>query len=148
MLMRVQRLPVAASTFDSLFNMEQEIDGLFGNILGTTWVPAARTYPAIDMAEYENETVVVAEMPGVKKEDVKISVHDGTLHISGERKEQDLPEKSSRIRNEIRVGRFDRAIPLPHAVNVDQVSAELDNGVLRIVLPKAEEARAREIRVR
>ncbi|MFN0158594.1 MAG: Hsp20/alpha crystallin family protein [Bacteroidota bacterium] len=149
MLVRVHRLPTPASSIDTLFGFEKEIDNLFGDLLNKhVVVPAKRSYPALDMVEQENETVVVAELPGVRKEDVKVSVHDGVLTISGERKAHQLPEKSVSVRSEISIGKFSRSVQLPHEVQNDGISAELTNGVLRIVLPKAEEARPREIQVR
>ena len=146
MFMRVQHLP-ASSPFEPLVNFEQDIDDLFDSFLRTGSSQVGYTYPAVDIAEYENETAVVAEMPGVKKEDLKLSVHDGTLTISGQRKAHQLPEKSSWLRNEIRTGEFARTIQLPHDVNVDSISAELTNGILRVMLPKSEHVRPREIKV-
>ncbi len=142
MFSRVQRYPISRS----LFNLEREIDDLFGSVLGTGRSVWDREYPAVDIAEYENESVIIAEMPGVKKEDVKISVQDGVLAISGERKA--LPEGSRAIRNECCGGKFNRAVDLPHEVESDAITAELTDGVLRIVLPKAEEARPKEIKIK
>jgi len=147
MVVRVQRYPVASWPFESLFDFERGIDDLFGNFLGTGLVTQSGRDPAIDVAEYDNESVVVAEMPGVRKEDMKISVQDGVLSITGERKGHELPEGSRWIRNEVRTGQFSRTVELPHEVKTDAISAELNNGVLRIVLPKAEEAKPREIQV-
>jgi HSP20 family protein len=148
MVVRVQRFPVMSRPFQRLFDLEHDVDGLFSNILSTSTLPRVREYPAIDLAEYENESIIVAEMPGVKKEDVKISLEDGTLTIIGERQGLSIPEGSSWLRSEIVTGKFSRAIQLPHEVHADGISAELTNGVLRVVLPKAEEARPREIKVK
>lgn len=148
MLVRVHRFPMTSSFFDPLLDLDRDIDSMLKNV----WrAPAARSvyqYPALDIAEYENESVVVAEMPGVKKEDLKLSVHDGVLTISGERKAHPMPENSSWIRNEIRTGEFARTIQLPHDVKQDAIAAELNNGVLRVVLPKSEEVRPHEITIK
>ena len=146
MFVRVQHLPIS-SPFEPLMTFEQDIDDLFDSFMRTGSPRSGYSYPAVDVAEYENETVVVAEMPGVKKEDLKLSVHDGALTISGQRKAHLLPEHSSWLRNEIRAGEFTRTVQLPHDVNVDSISAELTNGILRIVLPKSEHVRPREIKV-
>lgn len=146
MIVRVQRYPPITSPFESISNFEQEIDQLFGGFLGTG--TARRKYPALDVAEYEGESVIVAELPGVRREDVKISVQDGMLTISGVRKETATPERSTRLRNEIHAGEFSRTVQLPHEAELNAVSAELTNGVLRIVLPKAATARPQEIRVK
>ncbi|MDH3252853.1 MAG: Hsp20/alpha crystallin family protein [Ignavibacteria bacterium] len=148
MLVRIERFPGTRSLVNELFDFERDIDSMFGRFLGTTARPAVRTYPALDVAEHENETVVVAEVPGLNKKDIKISVLDGVLTISGIRKERVLPEKSSWVRNEVGTGEFSRSIRLPHEVNTSSISAEMENGVLRIVLPKAEAAKPREISIR
>ena len=140
MVVRVQRYPVASWPFESL------LDGMFGEVgLGDT--QTSQWNPAVSVAEYDSESVVVAELPGVRKEDVKVSVHDGILSISGERKSAEAPEKSSWVRNEIRTGQFARSIRLSHDVNTNAISAELNNGLLKITLPKSEEAKPREIPV-
>ena len=142
MFVRVQRFPIAASP---LIDFERGIDSLLNGILQTR--PARSSYPAIDIAEYENETVLVAELPGISKEDVKLAVQDGVLTIGGARKAHQLPENSALLRSEIRTGEFSRTIQLPEEVKVDAISAELKNGVLRVVLPKSEQTRPREIKV-
>ena len=148
MVLRFERYPVAMPNFNSIFDFQNDVDDLFGNFLGTQFQARVREFPSLDLVEDENNTVVVAEMPGVKKEDVKVSVQNDLLTISGERKDASLPEGSGWIRNEIRTGKFNRTIALPHAINAKAISAELDNGVLKIVLPKADEARSLEIQVK
>jgi HSP20 family protein len=148
MFLRVQRFPISSSLFEPLFDFDRDIDSVFENVWRTPTVRSVYKYPALDLAEYENESVVVAEMPGVRKEDLKLSVHDGILTISGERKAHQMPENSSWLRNEIRTGEFARTIQLPHDVKADAISAELNNGVLRVVLPKSEEVRPREITIK
>lgn len=146
MLVRVERFPVIPSLFDEMVNFDRDFETMFDMFPGSAR-PVAQ-YPAIDVAEYENEFVVVAEMPGVSKEDVRLSVEDNVLTISGQRNSVQIPEKSSWVRNEIETGEFMRTISLPHGAKVDAISAELSNGVLRITLPKAEEVRPREIAIR
>jgi HSP20 family protein len=148
MIVRVQRFPISSSVFEPLLTLDSDIDDIFKNVWRTPLARSVHQYPALDMAEYENESVVVAEMPGLKKEDMKLSVLDGVLTISGERKAHPLPENSSWLRNEIRTGEFSRTIQLPHDVKTDAISAELTNGVLRIVLPKSEEVRPSEIAIK
>jgi len=147
MLVRVQRYPVVGPIFEDLFSAERQIGSLFNNLLGTGGLSRAHTFPAIDHAEYENESILVAEMPGVKKEDVKISLENRFLTISGERKAQELPEGSSWVRNEVDAGEFGRSIELSHAVDADKITAEMEDGILRVVLPKPEAVRPREIRL-
>ena len=145
MFVRVQRHPITSSLFSPLVDWNDG-DSLFDDLLTDIARPTS-VFPAIDMVEYESESVLVAEMPGVRKEDLKLSVNDDVLTLSGERKGRELPENSSWLRNEIESGKFARSVQLPHDVNADGISAELTNGVLRVALPKAEAIRPREIKV-
>jgi HSP20 family protein len=147
MVLRVQRYPVVRPIFEDLYNVERHFDSLFNSLLGTGGLSRVRTFPIIDLAEYENESILVAEMPGVKKEDVKISLENRLLTISGERKAQAIPDGSSWVRNEVDTGEFSRSIELSHAVDADKIIAELENGILRVVLPKPEAVRPHEIRL-
>jgi HSP20 family protein len=148
MLVRVERYPLVPSLFDQMVRFDKDFDEVFNGFLGRSASTSIHQYPAIDMAEYESEFIVVAELPGVSKEDVKLSLEDGVLTISGRRKSVQIPEKSSWVRNEISTGEFVRTISLPREVKSDAISAELANGVLKIVLPKAEEVQPREISIR
>jgi HSP20 family protein len=135
-----------APVLESILDFERNLDGLFDRVLSP--VPAGRATPRMDIAERGNETVVVLELPGVRKEDVSISVKDGFLTISGERKPIETQEKSLLVRSEIMRGKFRRSIELPHPVDLNGVTAELVNGILQVVLPKSPEARPREIAVK
>jgi HSP20 family protein len=104
--------------------------------------------PPLDVTENKEEVVVVAELPGVKKEDVKISLEKGLLTIGGKRGEDTLSGDARGLLREQQKGKFSRTVRLPYEVNAAGVSAELSDGLLRIVLPKAEAARAHEITVR
>lgn len=147
MLVRFERHPLFNSFLDPAFDFGRDIDELFGNFLGVTAGHRSHSYLALDVIENAKDIVVVAELPGVKKEDVKISLEDGTLSITGERKQSALPEKSRQIRAEMPVGTFRRTIELPSRVKDGDVTAELSNGLLRIVLPKAEDAIPRQISI-
>ncbi len=148
MLLQVRRYPAYNSLWDEIADLEREINSMFEAYPGTQETASRVFAPAINVAESANETVLVAELPGVHKDDVKISVEKDVLTISGERKQHPIPEKAQWLRNEIRSGEFARSIRLPKGVNHAAISAELTNGVLRIVLPKAEEVKPREIRVK
>jgi HSP20 family protein len=122
------------------------LDYLFDDFFTTDVVPN-RLFPALDVCEYDNETVVVAELPGVRKEEIKISIENGWLTISGERRPYEIPQDAKILLNEMRVRNFSRSIQFPHDVDVNNISAELTNGVLRIVLPKTEQARVRTVNI-
>lgn len=103
--------------------------------------------PSVDIAETENELTLKADVPGVKLEDINIEVENGTLSISGSRTYQSDESKGGYHRQERSYGAFHRAFVLPETVDIDQVSASLDNGVLSVVLPKKELAKPRTIKV-
>ena len=103
--------------------------------------------PAINVREDGEHVIVEAELPGVSPDEVDISVENGMLTISGEKR----IARESREQNwhvvERREGRFERSFTLSRAVDVDRIRADFDNGVLRILLPKPEEAKPRRIQV-
>lgn len=101
--------------------------------------------PAVDVLESEGTLTVTAELPGMRKEDVDITLEDGVLKISGERRFEKDDERENYRRIERAYGRFSRAFTLPRHVDRSRVEARFDNGLLRIVLPKSEDARARKI---
>lgn len=129
-------------------NFDQPISDLVEEFLTEEFVPATAAQPAIDITENENESVVVAELPGVNKEDIAISVENGWLTLKGERKATESAEVKRVLHREIAYEPFSRSIKLPHPVNVNTISAELTNGILKISLPKAEEIRARAIEIK
>jgi HSP20 family protein len=131
-----------------LLGFSRDVDSLFASSFEAQAVEGATFAPPLDVAENKEEVVVVAELPGVKKEDVKISIEKGVLTIGGERKVDSLSGDARGLLREHQKGKFTRAVRLPYEINAGKVSAELSDGLLRIVLPKAEAARAHEITVR
>jgi HSP20 family protein len=108
---------------------------------GTNW------YPAIDVTENENEYKIVAELPGMTKDDVKISVTDNIVTIRGEKKAQAEEKNENWHQVERTYGVFERSFTLGTSVNPSGVKARFESGVLTVTLPKSEEARPREIRI-
>lgn len=146
MLVRIHRYPTVPVA--SLLDVVPNFDRLSNEFGGTSRTAPVRQYPALDVVESDKEFVVVAELPGVAKEDVKVSLHDGKLTISGERKPAALPGHSSSLRTESAKGQFTRSISFPKPVQADAISAELKDGILKIALPKVDEVRPREISIR
>jgi HSP20 family protein len=103
--------------------------------------------PAVDVYEDKENFFVKAELPGMKKEDIDVSLHDGTLSISGERKSEEKVEDGGMYRSERFFGRFQRSVALPATVDVAQIKAQYKDGVLTVTLPKAEEAKPKQIDV-
>jgi len=130
------------------FDVPDVLDELVEDFLTPDFGITATPFPAIDIIEKENEAVVVAEVPGVKKEDVSIKFENNTLTISGTRKPYEIPNNSRVLLNEMRVQNFSRSISFEYDVEADKISAELNNGVLRVTLPKAETARTRTIEIK
>ena len=101
------------------------------------------TLPRIDVRESDNETVIEAELPGMKKEDVDVSISNGTLTVKAERRE----EKEKNRRGFYSLARswsvFEKTIPLPDGIDIDHVEASFKRGVLRVILPKTAGARER-----
>jgi HSP20 family protein len=102
--------------------------------------------PALDLYQNNDNVVAVVELPGMRKEDIEISLHDGTLIISGERKDETSPENGA-TRTERSTGKFRRSITLPTRVDVNKVNATYKDGVLTVTLPKAEEAKPKQIQI-
>src|SRR5437762_11355616 len=103
--------------------------------------------PALDLYQNNDNVVAVVELPGMRKEDIEISLHDGTLTISGERKRESGSNGDNAERTERYVGAFRRSIALPTQVDANKVSATYRDGILTVTLPKAEEVKPKQIQV-
>ena len=115
---------------------------------GKETMTAADWFPAVDVIETEKDYVIKAELPEVKKEDVKVTVQDGVVTIQGERR-QELEDKNRRFhRVERSYGSFVRSFTMPDFVDETKVSADFKDGVLSLHLPKTEKAKPRAIEVK
>jgi HSP20 family protein len=103
--------------------------------------------PALDLYESGDHFVAVVELPGMRKDLIDISLHDGTLTISGERKRESNNNGEAAQRTERYVGTFRRSIALPTRVDPSKVTATYQDGILKVTLPKAEEAKPKQIQV-
>jgi HSP20 family protein len=103
--------------------------------------------PAIDIYEDKEYVVVKAELAGMKKEDIEVTLHEDALCIAGERKSEKKVDEAGLYRSERYVGRFQRAVALPTPVDGAKVRAEYKDGILTITLPKTEEAKPKQIDV-
>ena len=133
-------------TLGRLTDLRDEIDRLFEAPLAPTSEFLGWT-PAFDVYENKDNFVVKAELPGMKKEDINVSLHDGSLIISGERKSETHDEGTEIYRAERFFGKFQRAVSLPVTVAAHKVKADYKEGVLTVTLPKAEEAKPKQIEV-
>lgn len=140
--------------FKEMDLLRREVDEAFrsfgmGQLLGPAFIPGIGTgdYPRINLSEDDNGFYVEALVPGLEPQDIELSVMQGTLTLSGERKEPATNQRTWH-RRERGMGKFLRTIELPAAVDSEKVSAEYRHGMLAITLPKAEAVKPRKISVR
>ncbi len=136
--------------FEELDRMRQQMERLFEDFSeGILREPsfAAGVFPLVNVSEDNNNYYVRAELPGVRPEDLDISVTADSVIISGERR---IPEEEnvSYHRREREAGKFSRVITLPGQINTEKVEAKCKNGILTIVLPKAETAKTKKIAIK
>jgi len=134
------------------FGIQRDINRLFDNFFrgGVQGDETFSSYwtPAVDIAEQENEYLVKMELPGVNKEDVKISLESNILTIRGEKKQEKEEKNKSLHRVERSYGSFQRSFTLPTSVKSDKIDAFFEGGVLSVTLPKMEEAKPKQIEVK
>lgn len=104
--------------------------------------------PAVDIFEDKDDIVVKAELPGMSKDDIVVNLTDSTLTIKGEKKKEEEVKEENYYRSERSYGSFIRTLELPKEVQADKVKASFKNGVLEVRMPKTEEAKTKEIRVK
>jgi HSP20 family protein len=139
------------SAADRWSNLRDELNSFFELPLWSNFERAGQLFtgwsPALDLYQSNDNVVAVAELPGMRKEDIEISLHDGTLTISGERKRESSGNGENAERTERYIGRFRRSIALPTRVDAGKVSAVYRDGILTVTLPKAEEVKPKQIQV-
>jgi HSP20 family protein len=104
--------------------------------------------PALDFFEEKDEIVVKAELPGMDKDNVEVSLTDHTLTIKGEKKKEEEVKEENYYKSERSYGSFVRTLELPTEVHSDKIKATFKNGVLEVRLPKTEQAKAKEVKVK
>jgi HSP20 family protein len=132
-----------------LLNLRTSMDRMWEDFLGRgERETAGMTWsPDVDIAESKDEYVVAVEAPGLAKDDIKISVQDNVLLIKGEKKQEEVKEGVNYHRCERCWGVFQRAFTMPTPIKADKVTAVYKDGVLKVAVPKAEEAKAKDIPV-
>ncbi len=137
--------------FRELSGFQDEMNQLFEDFFGR--LPSRRMFaegfwaPLMDIEETKDEILVKAELPGMRKEDVKIQINNDVLSITGERKREEETRDKTFHRIERAYGKFQRMIRLPAEVDPAKVKATYENGVLTIKLPKSEQAKPKEIAI-
>jgi HSP20 family protein len=138
------------SPFDGLSTLRDEVNRLFESTLGGNGGPAALFSgwnPPLDVYQDKDNVTVRVEIAGVRKEDIDISLENGVLTISGERKQEKDSDAGETFRSERFFGRFHRSVTLPTEVDSERVAASYKDGVLAVTLPKSETAKPRQIEV-
>lgn len=139
--------PPASDPWGAFDQLRREMDAVFGRFTPLASVSGA-VFPAVNLYEREDAFVLTAELPGVRPEDVDVTLEGSTVSIRGERRIE-YPEKDTNVhRRERQSGGFRRAFELPVPIDADKVEAVQRNGVLMLRLPKSAEHQPRQISVR
>ena len=137
------------SFFDEFELVRRQMERLADNLgLGGTREPFAGVFPLVNLTEAPNAFFLRAELPGIRAEELDISVTGNQLSISGERKFASEPAGARFHRKERETGRFSRVVSLGAQIDTSKVEASSKDGILTVVLPKAEIARPRQISVK
>ncbi len=140
--------PRRAVSADRRGDVFEDFDRIVDSFLRPTYANTVNFQPSCDVNETKDHYLISFDMPGVKKEDIKIEVRDNELVISGERQRHLKQEEGeASIRHERMYGQFERAFTLPTTVAADKIEAHYENGVLNVALPKAEATKARTIQI-
>jgi HSP20 family protein len=151
-LARREATSTFADPFTTLDRFANEIDRIFDNFgFGRGWLaprsnqwlgaPAVRSTgaslwaPDVEVSQRNNELIVRADLPGLKKDDIKVDVTDNAITIQGERRHEEEAERGGIYRSERSYGTFYRSIPLPEGAMTDQAKASFKDGVLEITMP-------------
>lgn len=147
--------PFRTSTWDpfkDLEDFEQRLASTFGRTFsrpnGEEAIATADWAPLVDITEDDKEFLIKAELPGLKKEEVKVAVEEGVMTISGERKTEKEEKSKKYHRIERSYGKFERSFTLPDGSDASKVSAEFRDGVLQVHLPKTERPAAKALEVK
>jgi HSP20 family protein len=136
--------------FAEFRSIRRTMDNLFGELAGMPrpgiWA-GEWSFP-LDVSETDDALVLKAALPGLRPDDLDISVHEDVLSIKGELKQEQKVERENYYRRELRHGIYSRSVPLPVHVEHEKAEASFENGILTVRLPKAEKARPKTIKVR
>lgn len=127
--------------------LRNEIDRLFADFFERPSGDFGRFTPPADLYETDEAYNVEMELPGFSRDDVSVTIEQGMLTIAGRRAREESDEDENYHLRERSVGRFSRSFSLPASIEADEVEARFDEGLLKVTLPKAEEARTRKIEV-
>lgn len=135
--------------------MDRMMEDFFGRRMRPWWPerwfrtePMEIGAPAIDLYEEKDEIVVKAELPGMDKDDIEVNISNSQLTLKGQKKKEEEVKEENYYRCERSYGSFIRTLELPKDVHADKVKASFKNGILEVRLPKTEQAKTKEIKVK
>ena len=134
-----------------LSSLHQEMDRLWDRFVGETPLVRRITgewWPTVDVSESKDNFIIKAELPGMDASDVNVSVSGNVLTIKGEKKKEEEEKDEHHYRAERYYGSFQRSFQLPASVQADKVEAAFEKGVLKVTLPKVEEAKKKEVEIK
>lgn len=148
--MAIIRWRDAMDPFTDLGSLRSAIDQVFGDFMGRTRPTRfyAGVYPALNITEHGDDLYLRAELPGINPKEVDISATPDSITIKGERKTAPAGEGLAYHQREREFGHFRRIIDLPTRINTDKIAASYVNGILTVVLPKAEETKPKQIEIK
>jgi HSP20 family protein len=156
----MEKAPAKASPVSRIEDFETDIERLFDNFMSRGWLRGFRDFPSprlglelpkaprVDVVERDNEIAIRAELPGVDKKDVQVSLTDRTITIRASTRKEEKEEKGEYFRREISTGEASRTLRLPAAVDGQKAKAEFKDGILEIVVPKIEKAKRVDVEVK
>ena len=136
------------STFDEFDRLQRQMDLLGNRLWGRGMEQGAGVFPLVNLSEDKDNYYVRAELPGLKAEDIDIQATGTTVSLNGERKIPTENDGAKYHRREREAGKFSRVISLAKEIDADKVDASLVDGVLKVVLPKSEKAKPKQITVK
>ena len=134
------------TAFEDIEVLRKEMNHLFERSQGS-FVSGSANFPLINLYNQDDKILVIAETPGLKKEDIDIHFLEGSLKIKGQRQFEQEGDKLLQLRQERATGAFEKTIRIPLEVKADQISARLQDGVLQIELPKADQVKPLHISI-
>jgi HSP20 family protein len=134
-----------------LSSLRQEMDRLWDRFVGES--PLARRitgewWPTVDVSETKDNFVIKAELPGMDEKDVSVTISGDVLTIKGEKKKEEEEKDEQHYSVERYYGSFQRSFQLPSSVKADKIEADFEKGILKVTLPKVEEAKKKEVKIK
>jgi HSP20 family protein len=133
-----------------LDSLQSDVNRLFDSFFGSrpgNGIRRQRWVPAMDLVEEDDSLVLRADLPGMSEDDVNIEVKDGVLTVTGERKAEEKKQGEGYYRVERAFGSFSRSLSIPEGIDPEQVSAQFDNGVLEVRIPKPAERKPHRVQI-